>query len=107
VKVNIRTVIICPRCGEPFYVESSKRATYVNCPKCNKAIPVRGKKKEVKIVCCPKCKTFQATRSTTRFKCRMCGHSEKIEKLKVYYKVENGRDAIQIIQKLNEARKKG
>jgi len=105
VKPHIKTIIICPQCGKPFHFESTRKATYVNCPACSKTIPVRAKEKHVKVVCCPRCKVYQPTRATVRFKCRMCGYSDRMDALKIYYKTLKSRDATLIAQKLNEARK--
>jgi len=104
--MGIRTVIICPQCGKPFYFESTKKSTYVNCPACNKSILVRGKEKAVKIVCCPRCETFQATRSMKKFKCRICGYSDRMETLKIYSQTLSSRIAVELVKKLNEARGK-
>jgi len=104
--MGIRTVVVCPNCGKPFTVQTEKKTTYVNCPVCNKSILVKGKEKTIKIVCCPKCKTYQATRATAKFKCRICGHSDRMNALNVYMQTLNARIAVEAVKKLNESRMK-
>ena len=61
-----------------------------------------------RVVVCPKCKKAQITMANKFFKCKDCGYTTKLEKVRVWYITENGREARAYLLKLKEVlRNKG
>ena len=87
-------MIICPKCGKhiPLNVD---RDTTINCPGCGKALSIHFKTdpNPFKIVGCPKCGNLQVVKARKTFKCRYCGYTTQMHKLKVYASAENSRKA--------------
>ncbi|MCW1308325.1 MAG: DUF1922 domain-containing protein [Candidatus Parvarchaeota archaeon] len=101
----VEIMVKCENCGFIKWVKAPRYQSYTSCPVCGRNMKlkaVRGGK--IKVVQCPSCNTFQATKSKNRFKCRICGRSTEMSKLKVYASVDNARDASIIVRKLNSGK---
>ena len=50
-----------------------------------------------RIVICPNCHRVQATTASRRFKCRFCGRSYDLRKVRILQVVENGMEVPRLI----------
>jgi len=91
-------IIICPKCGKhiPLNVD---RDTTINCPGCGKALSIHFKTdpNPFKIVGCPRCGNMQVVKAKKTFKCRYCGYSTKMSKLRIFGSAKTSREARQKI----------
>jgi len=91
-------LILCPKCNTPIHL-TVERDTTINCPKCGKAISIHFKTDEnpFKIVGCPKCGNLQIVKARKTFKCRYCGYTIQMHKLRIYASAKTSREASQKI----------
>jgi len=87
-------IIICPKCGEIIPLKIT-RDTTITCPRCCKALSIHFKtdEKPFKIVGCPRCGNMQVVKARETFKCRYCGYSTKMYKLRIYASAKDSREA--------------
>jgi len=97
-------IIICPKCGKIIALHVT-RDTTINCPKCNKAISIHFKAdgQPFKIVQCPRCRNHQVVKARKTFKCRYCGYSTEMHKLRILGSAEKSREATEKILKMKKA----
>lgn len=91
-------LIICPKCGRHITLNIT-RDTTINCPGCGKALSIHFKEdpNPFKIVGCPKCGNMQVVKARKTFKCRYCGYSTKMSKLRIFGSAKTSREARQKI----------
>jgi len=87
-------LIICPKCGKHIPLKVTCDTT-INCPGCGKAISIhfKGDPNPYKIVGCPKCGNLQVVKAKKTFKCRYCGYTTQIGKLRIYASAETSKMA--------------
>ena len=75
------------------------RDTTINCPGCGKALSIHFKTdpNPFKIVGCPRCGNMQVVKAKKTFKCRYCGYSTKMSKLRIFGSAKTSREARQKI----------
>ena len=55
---------------------------------------------EYKLVKCPKCRRYQITYAEKTFKCKFCGYSTKITKIRIWFKSIDPEEVRIILEKI-------
>jgi len=63
--------------------------------------------KRFKIVVCPYCRRMQAVMATKRFRCKFCGKSMDMSKLRIYYATDDARGVPYVMRVLQEKMARG